>query len=142
MNVDLVAAYLNGEAVQFRHEVDDEWYDVLPYEVPTDVYRLSCEYYQFRLKQVTEEVTEADVLLIAGEVMEDHLFELATRERMVKMNADVLLIAGEVMEDHLFELATRERMVKMNADLKRRLGSNKYEFSVSENGVLVISRMR
>jgi hypothetical protein len=110
MNVEIAFAYLKGETVQVKGAPSDkgaftgEWMDIPGYREPTDIYRVSASIYQFRIKPV---VTEQDALLAAG----------------------------EVMEEHLFEVATQERMDKMNADLKERLGSDEYKFVIATGGV-------
>ena len=109
MNVEIAFAYLNGNTVQVKGALSwPEWVDVPAYRIPTDIYRISNKIYQFRVKPA---VTERDALLVAG----------------------------EVMGNHLFELATKKRMAKMNADLKKRLGSDEYEFVIGETGNLFLS---
>lgn len=59
--VSIVQAYVNGETVQFKVPKElcgtedlpydpDVWYDVFPYTDSQDLFRLSNEYYEYRIK--------------------------------------------------------------------------------------------
>ena len=51
---DVLVAYLRGQSVEVNFngsEEKDNWEIVSPYKYPTDVFRLSCNDYSFRIKQ-------------------------------------------------------------------------------------------
>lgn len=52
VNAYLAMQYLNGETIQVKGcpGYENEWCDVVPYNQPTDIYRLSNPLYQFRIK--------------------------------------------------------------------------------------------
>lgn len=105
MDVGVAFAYLNGDTIQVKGwPTYDVWADIPPYTEPNDIYRVSCESYQFRVKPVV------------------------TTEMAVK-------VAEDLLQEHMFELATPDRIEKMNAELKDRLGTDQYQFGIDGSGV-------
>jgi hypothetical protein len=118
MNVSIAFAYLKGETVQVKGApsfTDDEWQDIPAYREPSDIYRISSSFYQFRIKPVEREVSEDELFSTATAIVTSNLFELMTPELEQKMNEGLQSQLGSdqysfVFDGGVIELKTKDRM--------------------------------